>query len=385
MTFVGANVLAVRDFGIYALLFTGVTIVMGVARALTSEVYTVLMTNERAPERRRRQSQALGASAALGGMVAGIGLLVGLGVGSLAVLVFAVACVPVLVQDTVRFLLVSERRVRAAFVNDLVWVVIQFALLTVIVVGQYSSLPLLGASWGAGAAVAGLFGLKQLGVALNLRQAPVWFRDTRKYSGYYVLEFAALAGSGYSIVYVVALIAGLGGAGAYRGAQAVYGPVTSLIGGLRMVALPAVVRSRERGRAEVVRLSMAFGGVVLAASIGITGGIWFLRDWLVPLLLGATAAAAIQLIIPMGIGRALSSASSGPLLGLRALGATSRSLATRAALSLLTLGGAAVGAQLGGAVGAAWGFAAASAVGCVVWTSMLSRQQLSISTIEERG
>lgn len=385
MTFAGANLLGARDFGVYALLFTAVTIILGLARALTSEVYTVLMTTATRRERRRRQAQALGASATLGAMAALIGVLVALGAHMPAAAAFGVATVPVLMQDTVRFLLVSEGRVRGAFMNDAVWVVVQFGLLLALVLGDYRTIVVLALTWAAGALVAVVLGLWQLHVPVSLLGVPEWFRETRSYSGYYVLEFAALAGSGYSIVYIVALLAGVNGAGAYRGAQAVYGPVTSLIGGLRMIALPVMVRLREEGRDRVVGASMTFAAVVFGASVVITAVIWGLRDWVVPLLLGATATAALPLIIPMGLGRAFSSASSGPLLGLRALGGTRRSLSARASLSALTVVAAAVGAWFGGGLGAAWGFALASAFGMVVWSGMLRRQELLIPTSGRQG
>lgn len=377
MTFAGANLLGVKEFGIYALLFTAVTIILGLARAVTSEVYTVLMTTGDRETRRLRQGQALGASGAIGTLALLLGGAVAL-FGVPAAAVFGLACVPVLVQDTIRFLLVAERRVRAAFVNDCVWVLVQFSLLLWLVLLGHASLTVLALTWGLGALGAAAVGVWQLRVAPSITGVLPWFRDTRGYSGYYVLEFAALAGSGYSIVYLVAIFGGIGGAGAYRGAQAVFGPVTSLIGGLRMVALPAIVRLRSQGRGPVVRASQLFAGAVFTVSVLITLGIWGLRDWVVPLLLGATGAAAMGIIIPMGLGRAFSSASSGPLLGLRALGATRRSLMARVSLSLLTLVAAGVGSWLDGGAGAAWGFAGASAVGMLVWTSMLRRQEMLI-------
>lgn len=378
MTFVAANLLGVREFGVYALLFTAVTMLMGASRALTSEVYTVLMTNADLPTRLDRQGQCVGAALVLGAGVAVVGSILGTGLSSSAVVTFALASIFVLAQDAQRFVLVTEGRVRGALVNDLVWVGVQFGALVLLVWSGWKTIDSLAFCWGLGAAVAGGVGIWQLRVWPSISGAPEWFRNTRGYSGYYLAEFMAVAGSGYSIVYVVALIVGVQGAGAYRGAQAIFGPVTTLVGGLRMVALPTVVRMRTQGRSKVVTAAVAFSAMLLAASVVVTGMIWGLRDWLAPLLLGATAAAAIPLIVPMGLGRAFASASTGLAVGFRALGATKRSLFTRLVIAGMTLGAAVVGAIVGEATGAAWGFALGSTLGTLVWATVLRRQELSI-------
>jgi len=378
MTFVAANVLGARDFGVYALMFTAMTMLIGASRALTSEAYTVLMTNADLATRLSRQGQCLGASVAIGLVAAIIGGGVGIGVGVAGGVVFAVASIGVLAQDAQRYILVTEGRVRAAFANDLVWVTAQFGVLLPLIWWGEPTIGGLAACWGVGAAVAVGVGTWQLRVSPAIRGARKWFGDTKGYSAYYAAEFMAVAGSGYSIVYLVALVVGVEGAGAYRGAQAIFGPVTTLVGGLRMVALPSIVRMRTQGRSRVVRASVGFALLLLAASVVVTVMIWGLRGWLAPLLLGATASAAIPLIIPMGLGRAFSSASGGLAVGFRALGATKRSLFSRLVIAGLTLGAAVGGAMLGHAEGAAWGFALGSTVGTLVWAGMLKRQELSL-------
>lgn len=379
MTFVAANVLGAREFGEYALLFTAVTILIGISRALTSEVYIVLMMDGDGPSRRRRQAQSLGAAVSIGLAVAVVGGIASVVTGALGFVAFGVASIAVLAQDAQRFALVASKRVKAAFVNDSVWALVLFALLIPMVRGGSASIAMLAFAWGIGAAAAVAVGIRQLGVVPAVPETREWFRATRGFSSYYVAEFLAVAGSGYSIVYVVSIIVGVSGAGAYRGAQAIFGPVTTLVGGLRMVALPALVRMRREGRGKVVAASVAFALVLLILSVIVTMAIWGLKDWVAPLLLGATAAAAIPLIIPMGLGRAFVSASSGYSMGIRALGGTKSSLATRIVIAVMTLVGAAVGAALGGAAGAAWGFAAASACGAAVWMWMLSRQELVVT------
>src|SRR5699024_12252251 len=99
LTFVAANVLGAREFGVYALMFPAMTMLIGASRALTSEAYTVLMTNADLATRLSRQGQCLGASVAIGLVAAIIGGGVGIGVGVAGGVVFAVASIGVLAHD----------------------------------------------------------------------------------------------------------------------------------------------------------------------------------------------------------------------------------------------------------------------------------------------
>jgi O-antigen/teichoic acid export membrane protein len=378
LTFVAANLLSGGDFGRFALMMTGVVIIVGAVRSVTSEPYTVLTGDQSAAVAHSWMGPALGASVLLGGAVALPGIAVGLTLGWADLVAFSAAAALVAGQDCVRYLLVARRRTRAAFVNDLVWLVVQFVLTGVAIGLGHASAPILAWCWAIGAAAGLLVGLVQLKTAPRIDRALLWGRETRSWSGYYLLEFAALAGSGYSIIYVVAAASGLTQAGAYRGAQALYGPVTSLIGGLRMVALPSLVQLRPRGKPAIVRGASMVGVGLGLLSVSVMLVLWLTDSWLAPLLLGATAAGALPLVIPMGLGRAASSMSAGPLLGMRVLGATKASLGTRVALSLVTVVCAWAGALFGGAIGAAWGFALASLLACMAWFRMMTRQPLRL-------
>lgn len=385
LTFVAANILVPNEFGTFALLYTAVVILIGVARALTTEPFTVLTGDLPLEERLPSVRSCLGLCLTLGAASALVLVVVGAVAGSATTIMFGFVTLPVMAQDSVRYTLVSLGRPRAAFVNDLIWLLVQAsATVAALLVGVRSAASLAG-WWGLGAAAAVAVGIVQLGVTPALREALAWWRRTRTQSIYFALEFLALAGSGYSIVYFVALTSSLADAGAYRGAQAIFGPLTSLTAGLRMVALPAVVRMRPRGRAAILRAVAGVAVSMLAIGMVATALLFVLRGWIGPLLLGATAATAITLIIPMGIGRALSSAGAGPLLGMRAMGAAKRSLGTRVALSLLTVGAAVTGSVVAGAAGAAWGFAGASAVGLIVWSWIVARQQLVLRPLEQES
>lgn len=375
LTFVAAHFLAADEFGRFALLFTTTAIILGLVRAMTSEPYTVLTGTEGRCEQQQAVRPTLGLSVVLG-LACGAPLIAtGLISREPLFLVFGIAAVPIVWQDCVRYVLIAHQRAGAAFANDLVWLGVQFGATVLVISAREPTAADLAGCWAVGAAAGCIFGVSQLGAFPGSSRMVEWWKRSRRYSSYYTLEFMILAGSGYSVVYFIALISGLTEAGAYRGAQALYGPVAAVVGGLRMVALPAMVRRRPRGKKEIVRLSLMTGGALAGLTVFAMIALWLTRGLLGPFLLGATAAAALPLIIPMGLGRAATSATTGALLGMRTLGMTKRSLGARIAVAVLTMACAIAGAAAWGSLGAAWGFAMASAIGTLVWFAMLQRSR----------
>lgn len=375
LTFVAAHFLSVDQFGRFALLFTTVAIILGVCRAMTSEPYTVLTGTESRENQQHALRPTLGLAVVLG-LLCGAPLLVaGLVFGDSLLLVFGMAAAPIVWQDCVRYLLIAYGRVGAAFGNDMLWLVVQFVATVVVIWVREPRAADFAACWAVGAGAGCVFGMVQLAGAPSLRRAGQWWKRSRGYSSYYTLEFMILAGSGYSIVYFVALTSGLAEAGAYRGAQALFGPAGVLVGGLRMLALPAMVRRRGHGKAAMVRLSVLVGGGLGGLALLVMVALWATGDLFGAFLLGATAAAALPLIVPMGLGRAATSGAIGALLGMRALGITKQSLGTRFAVAALTVACAVLGSFAAGSLGAAWGFAVASVLGLLIWYVMLQRSR----------
>ena len=80
-----------------------------------------------------------------------------------------------------------------------------------------------------------------------------------------------------------------------------------------------------------------------------------------------------RLILPLGLVLVLGCFENAALAGLRALGASRRSLVSQLTGSSLYLGLGALGAELGGAHGSMWGICLATALGQVLWWTQLRR------------
>jgi O-antigen/teichoic acid export membrane protein len=90
-------------------------------------------------------------------------------------------------------------------------------------------------------------------------------------------------------------------------------------------------------------------------------------------LLGVSWQPASELLLPVTITVAGNGFWVGALIGLRALGAASRSLRAQGFSSAVYLVGALGGAAVAGVAGAAWGSAAATLIAACVWWWQLDR------------
>lgn len=385
LTFIAAHTLSTSDFGRFALLYTSYVIITGLTRAITSETFAVRHSEASVAVQSRDGSSAAGLSLAVGLVITPLAAVVG-GVGKWPEVMLLGAVLPLLlVQDYTRYHLITTRRLGAALTCDLVWMIVQFTMIGVLLAVDQATIESLILVWGGSAGVAAMLALRLLRLVPSLRSAKTWWQDNRTLSRTYLLEYAALAGSGYSMVYIVAVIAGIAPAGAFRGAQALFGPVTIAVSGVTVVALPEVVRRRGDGATGVHRAATFLGVSLLGMSLVAALTIVMLGPAIAPWLLGATATAALPLLLPMGIGQVMTSAMSGPLVGLRALGATSDSARLRMTNAILLIVTTASGASLGGALGAAWGFGAAQCVMAPVWYLQFSRTATSMDDTTVRN
>lgn len=280
-------------------------------------------------------------------------------------LVLAVGLPGLLVQDYRRIVFFALRDPRRAFVSDLLWAILQLTGIAV-AVGQGVRSP------------AALLGIWALSALLSAMLWPSTTRGWWRTSGLAWMRrekstLAPLAGEGLLFqlgnqvsVFLLGSLAGLSQAGAYRGAQSLFGPVTVLIMGLRTAVLPELMRvsrtSRPQALAGATKVTVA--AVLLAAGWG--AALVVLPDALGAEILGSTWVIAAPLLWLVAIDRACNAVAWGSALRLRILMRPRVSFVVRVIATVSSVVVAVVGSSLGGAWGVALGTALVSPLLVVV-------------------
>lgn len=373
MTFLAARILDPNAFGAFAVAYTSVVIIISGARSLASEPFSVLFSDADHQAQSSYGAAAAGMATVVGLVTGLLAILLAVALGQPLLAAFGLALPALCLQDYARYHLTSIGEVRKSFAIDVVWVVVQFGIAGGLWASGQLSITWLVATWGMGAVAAVIAAMWFLELGVRPDRSLEWWRETKEYGQAYFLEFLAVAASGRSIVYVLAAVSGAPAAGAYRGAEALFGPLTTAVGGLRMVLLPEVVRRRGRGIAVIRRASLLVALGMAALAVVATVALVVLGRWLGPLLLGDTWVRAAELLVPVGVARIMIAAAVGPFLGLRAIGATTDSVAVRWVGSIGGMGGAVIGAVLNGAVGSAWGFALGMTAMLAMWQVAFER------------
>jgi hypothetical protein len=165
-------------------------------------------------------------------------------------------------------------------------------------------------------------------------------------------------------MYGVGAIAGLAAVGAIRGAQLLLAPVVALRMGISLMAVPEAARVLKRWPRRLWTFCVVLGGSQAVACLLWGGCLLLIPASLGELMLGSIWPSASALIVPTTFALATGSLFDGALVGLRALGASRRSMPIR----ITWVVGGILGAFLGGAAGSVWGTAIATSLGvALVW------------------
>jgi O-antigen/teichoic acid export membrane protein len=290
----------------------------------------------------------LGAAAAIGGQVGGALAVVGVLAPGLAL------------QDTWRFTFFTARRPCKALVNDLVWATAQGALFAAILLADEDSAATLTAAWAGGAVVAALAGTVQAGMLPALSRTWSYLSRHRRLGGVFALEVVISRGLYQVTVMALGVILGVGGVGAIRGSQALFGPYTVALLGLQSAGIPEGSRLLQRAphrldlvlkamSATLVTVSLAWGTVLL-----VIPNAWGRA------LLGDTWSSARDVLVPTTVMTAGIGAACGAIVGLRILSAAVSSLKVRIVAGVAALATAVAGGALGGLTLGVWGLCVGS-------------------------
>ena len=356
-----ARALSAEGFGAFAVAFAVYSFLVGASRAMINQPLVVRYVPQGEDAFRAAARAAAGSAVLLGTACGVIALVVGLVLGgdtgaSLAAIGLLMPAL--LLQDTWRAVFIAEGRPQAAFVNDSIWAVVQFAAVGVLLAFGQTNGPAMILGWGGAALIAALCGgLQFRGHPTPTRSVP-WLKQQRDLLGYYGAGFLTVLGANQVALLLLAAIGSPAVVGALRAAQVVLGPINLAGYSVQAFAQPEIARRQSSGR-EALRIAVLISGSILLIDL-----IWGLILLLLPDAVGAALLGAswsnAQAVLPaslVGIASVGAGLGASVLLAARGFAKDSFRINSLLAPGFLVLGVG--GLFVGGAVGAAWGLALA--------------------------
>jgi O-antigen/teichoic acid export membrane protein len=362
-------------FGAYSLAFATYLVTLNVSRGLATDPFVIRYSGTKGSVWQDGLAAGLGMTLIVG-LVSGIAcLLAGLAFGGVmraAFFALGLTMPGLILQDTYRLSFFALARGGLAVLNDLLWAVAQFLGLALLIGTHQLSVFALVLVWGGAATVASVAGGLQAGVAPKPARIGGWLREHRDLALRYLGENLTVGGTNALWSYGVGAIAGVSALGSLQAARLLIAPLNVLYQGVSVVAVPEAIRVLRLSARRLLRTGMLIAGGLGGATLAWGVAMLLLPTSLGVRLLGPSWTPAHQLLLPMTLLTVNLALTVGALVGLRALGAASRSLRARLVGSALILGGVFVGAAVGGAPGAAWGHVIGSSIAVVSWWRQLA-------------
>jgi hypothetical protein len=364
-----ARSLGADDFGAFSLAWVTYGVILNLSRGLATDPLTVRYSGPRNDRWRLAVERAGSTATALGLVVGVVCLLVGLVLGDDVGASFAglgLTLPGLLLQDSWRMAFFAAGNGQRAFTNDVVWAICLVPAM--LIAGMAGTTFGFMFAWGAAATVAAIFGCIQTRLVPKTSGIVSWIREHRDLGPRYLVENVSDSACVPLQMYGLSGIAGLAAAGAVRGAQLLLAPVVALRMGISLMAVPEAARVLKRWPRRLESFCMVLGASQAAACLLWGAALLFIPPQVGELMLGSTWPAASALIIPTTLVLVVGSLFDGALVGLRALGASRRSMPIRVARAIAWVVAGIVGAFLGGAAGSVWGTTVATSLGvAVVW------------------
>lgn len=371
--YIASLLLAPAEFGTFVIAFACVTVVLAAGRGLVGTTMMVHLPTVDGEERAAALRSAIGLALVLG---AGATVLLALaGLAQPVLWVFAPWVAVALLHDVARYAHLAVGRTDRALVLDVVWALVQGAVIAAVTALDAVTIGLVAAAWGLGAAS----GLVAFAVLHGARPSHprVWARTTRDVAGW----FTAVAVLGQVEIYLVLVLTGFllapADVGGVRTVQLLaYQPAVVLLAALLTVLQPSVVRARHSPPA--LRTAVRRIVVVTAPVIGALALLALLRDPLMRLLFGQYVAYS-PLVVPIAVQSAFVALMIAPLCVLNGLRRGAAAFRMQLLRTVGTAVAAAVGMQLAGVQGLAWALALATAL---AWGQSVASARRAVSHLE---
>lgn len=377
LSFVVARTAEAGSFGVFGSALVASAFVLGLARAVISDVFLIQFSDVVPRVRHQAAKEATGAAVLLG-LVTGLicclvaAVLPGRDL-AMAVFVIGLALPGLLVQDAFRFVFIAAGRPVPAFALGLSGAAVQFAVVGLLASAEVGSMFPITVGWGVAALVTAGLGCLMAGLTPALRQGRLWFALNRHLTMRASIEYVLNLGALYLAYCLIGAVVGLAAIGSLWAAQMFLVPAYVLITASASLLRPRFEDAAMRGE-SLVRPALLTG-----AGLGAGAVLWAVALNVVPdavgfHLTGETWQGASAVLEPAVIGVVMVGLATGPVLALSAAGRGALLRKVASCQALLLLGLALLGADLHGVRGAAIGLVAAHVIGALaLWGLFLSR------------
>lgn len=359
-----------ESFGAFALVFAAYLLCQGSVRAIFGEIL-LLKANRWSAETIRSKwtantSGVLIFSIALGCVIATISVFIP-DVIAATLLALAVSCPFLFLADNLRYWAYATKVPARAALIDALWLTFQTAAFSFLLVNDVQGSHLYVLSWGLSSAFPVLVILVVKRWSLRPRPALAMWKETRVPSSHYLGEYITLSAVQHATIFASAGFGGLAAAGGLRAAQTIMGPANVVTGSANVVFLPimAQVCASNPKRLPAVSTMVSCTWAIFIACTALL--VQLIPDNLGAAFLGESWETGQYLTAILAVTLAFNGVSYGATSGLRALGASAKSLKFRLIAAPLTLGAVCLGAIQGGASGALIGLAASTIAQSLGW------------------
>ena len=359
-----ARTLGAVQFGAFSLAYVTFSFALNASRGLATDPLMVRFSGV-STSRWRAAVRGAAGTAVIVGLVTGIcSLLIAMvltGTTKAAFIALGLTLPGLLLQDSWRYAFFALGRGSQAVLNDLLCAALMIPALILLRDAGHASVFWFVFAWGAAAGVAGLIGPLQARVLPRPSEAWSWIVTHRDLGIRYVAEGTSSSVSGQLRSYGIGALLGLAAVGYVGASTTLMGPMTILLLGMSLVAIPEaarIVRGAPRRlplfclliSAGLCAMAVGWGGALLVAmprGFGhwLLAGIW--RPTY-PLVLPQTLAVCGQCV------------GAGAAIGLHGLGAAKSSLRAAILSSIVYVICSLAGAAAWGAEGAVYGTAVAT-------------------------
>jgi O-antigen/teichoic acid export membrane protein len=365
-----ARTLGALQFGAFSLAYVTYGFMINASRGLSVEPLLIRFSTSDLGTWRRAVAGCTG-TAVIVGLVGGVCALVAArlvgGTTGLAFAALGLTLPGLMLQDSWRHSFFALGRAHLAFINDAVWAAVMLPLIVLLKLSGHANVFWFVLAWGVSGVVAGAIGPLQAGVMPNLKAAATWLSRHRDLGPRYLAENAGGNAADTVRSYSVSAILGLAAVGYIQAASTLMGPFKIVFYGLGLITIPEAARillhSPQRLplfsaalSAGLTVLAMIWGAVLLVA---MPRGLGYL-------MLGSLWRPTYPLVLPATLSIMSLCATTGPLVGLHALGAARRSMRAVIFTSAFIVACALLGAVTEGTLGTMRFAAAASWLGTLV-------------------
>lgn len=374
-----ARIATPLDVGAWAIAYAVYTFVLTVNRAAVSTTALIDRSAdsgvEAADSNKGAATLGFGAGAASGAVLVLIGLA---SQGTIGNFFIAFGCgMPVLlVQDSIRYWLIRQRRTHLTAIIDAVWIVIQVSS-GLILSTLFGGVLWIVIGWVLGAALSAALGLLFVGWPFSAKAAVQFASDNRATGAKLLLDSLLNAGTASSLPLLLGAVLGLAATGYFRGGLTLVGVVGIVTAGLTPIATVEILK-RVYDPKFTHKFLAVWSGAIAAVGIALCVSYLIMSDSIGTQLLGETWFGTRDIIFVMALQVILRGPLTGVQIVLRSAHELNASIRLRVAHSinvlLLTIGGALVG----GLGGAAWAWMFSGVVGSglalITYRRFLDRQ-----------